>query len=180
MQPPATSRSRPESWPETVLSGRPHRRSGGSRRSTGTPMRPPWQGYPPVAEPGAPFSFLFPYQGSAVMKSVLVIGGGLAGSEAAWQISRRGFQVRLYEMRPDRTTLAHKTSHLAEIVCSNSFKSNQPGSAPWLLKEELKRTGFPAAQACLSASSPQRRLAFGGSGTFRRGSDRCVDGLSRG
>ena len=72
------------------------------------------------------------------MKSVLVIGGGLAGSEAAWQISRHGFQVRLYEMRPDRTTLAHKTSHLAEIVCSNSFKSNQPGSAPWLLKEELK------------------------------------------
>ena len=62
----------------------------------------------------------------------------MAGSEAAWQISRHGFQVRLYEMRPDRTTLAHKTSHLAEIVCSNSFKSNQPGSAPWLLKEELK------------------------------------------
>ena len=61
----------------------------------------------------------------------------MAGSEAAWQISRRGFQVRLYEMRPDRNTLAHKTSHLAEIVCSNSFKSNQPGSAPWLLKEEL-------------------------------------------
>ena len=72
------------------------------------------------------------------MKPVLIIGGGLAGSEAAWQIARRGLPVRLCEMRPARTTLAHKTPHLAEIVCSNSFKSNQPGTAPWLLKEELK------------------------------------------
>ena len=72
------------------------------------------------------------------MKPVLIIGGGLAGSEAAWQIARRGLPVRLCEMRPARTTLAHKTPHLAEIVCSNSFKSNLPGTAPWLLKEELK------------------------------------------
>ena len=72
------------------------------------------------------------------MKPVLIIGGGLAGSEAAWQIARRGIPVRLCEMRPARNTLAHKTPHLAEIVCSNSFKSNQPGTAPWLLKEELK------------------------------------------
>ncbi len=72
------------------------------------------------------------------MKSVLVIGGGLAGSEAAWQLSRRGLRVRLYEMRPVRPTLAHKTPDLAEIVCSNSFKSDQLGTAPWLLKEELK------------------------------------------
>ena len=72
------------------------------------------------------------------MKPILIIGGGLAGSEAAWQIARRGLPVRLCEMRPARTTLAHKTPHLAEIVCSNSFKSNQPGTAPWLLKEELK------------------------------------------
>ena len=72
------------------------------------------------------------------MKPVLIIGGGLAGSEAAWQIARRGVPVRLCEMRPARTTPAHKTSQLAEIVCSNSFKSNQPGTAPWLLKEELK------------------------------------------
>ena len=72
------------------------------------------------------------------MKPILIIGGGLAGSEAAWQIARRGIPVRLCEMRPARNTLAHKTPHLAEIVCSNSFKSNQPGTAPWLLKEELK------------------------------------------
>jgi methylenetetrahydrofolate--tRNA-(uracil-5-)-methyltransferase len=70
---------------------------------------------------------------------IIVVGGGLAGSEAAWQIARRGFPVRLFEMRPEKTTLAHRTGHLAEIVCSNSFKSDQPGTAPWLLKEELTR-----------------------------------------
>jgi methylenetetrahydrofolate--tRNA-(uracil-5-)-methyltransferase len=70
---------------------------------------------------------------------IVVVGGGLAGSEAAWQIARRGFRVRLYEMRPVKNTLAHQTDRLAEIVCSNSFKSDQEGTAPWLLKEELKR-----------------------------------------
>jgi methylenetetrahydrofolate--tRNA-(uracil-5-)-methyltransferase len=70
---------------------------------------------------------------------IIVVGGGLAGSEAAWQIARRGLPVLLYEMRPSRPTLAHRTDRLAEIVCSNSFKSDQPGTAPWLLKEELKR-----------------------------------------
>ena len=69
---------------------------------------------------------------------IIVAGGGLAGSEAAWQIAQAGFNVRLYEMRPVKPTPAHKTDALAEIVCSNSFKSDQEGSAPWLLKEELK------------------------------------------
>jgi methylenetetrahydrofolate--tRNA-(uracil-5-)-methyltransferase len=68
---------------------------------------------------------------------ILVIGGGLAGSEASWQIARRGVPVRLYEMRPTTMTPAHTSGDLAEIVCSNSLKSEQPGSAPWLLKEEL-------------------------------------------
>ena len=70
---------------------------------------------------------------------ILVIGGGLAGCEAAWQIAQRGFKVQLYEMRPITPTPAHKTDQFAEIVCSNSFKSDQEGSAPWLLKEELKK-----------------------------------------
>jgi methylenetetrahydrofolate--tRNA-(uracil-5-)-methyltransferase len=70
---------------------------------------------------------------------IMVVGGGLAGSEAAWQIANRGLRVRLYEMRPVKPTLAHQTDHLAELVCSNSFKSDQPGTAPWLLKEELKQ-----------------------------------------
>ena len=70
---------------------------------------------------------------------ITVIGGGLAGSEAAWQIAERGIGVTLYEMRPVRTTDAHQTDHLAELVCSNSLKSDQPPSASWLLKEELRR-----------------------------------------
>ena len=92
------------------------------------------------------------------MKPVLIIGGGLAGSEAAWQIARRGLPVRLCEMRPARTTLAHKTPHLAEIVCSNSFKSNQPGTAPWLLKEELK-----ALDSLLLELANQNRVPSGAS-----------------
>ena len=76
------------------------------------------------------------------MKSgVTVIGGGLAGSEAAWQIARRGIPVRLYEMRPVLMTPAHTTDRLGELVCSNSLKSDQPGTAPWLLKEELRLMG---------------------------------------
>jgi methylenetetrahydrofolate--tRNA-(uracil-5-)-methyltransferase len=74
------------------------------------------------------------------MKPIItVIGGGLAGSEAAWQIARRGFQVRLFEMRPVVMTPAHTTDQLGELVCSNSLKSGQPGTAPFLLKEELRR-----------------------------------------
>ena len=72
---------------------------------------------------------------------ITVIGGGLAGCEAAWQIARQGERVRLYEMRPVRQTPAHRTGQLAEIVCSNSLKSDQPYNASWLLKEELRRQG---------------------------------------
>lgn len=72
---------------------------------------------------------------------VIISGGGLAGSEAAWQLAERGVRVTLYEMRPVRTTPAHKTDRLAELVCSNSLKSNAPGAASWLLKEELRRGG---------------------------------------
>jgi methylenetetrahydrofolate--tRNA-(uracil-5-)-methyltransferase len=70
---------------------------------------------------------------------VTVIGGGLAGTEAAWQLAQRGVNVTLYEMRPVRTTDAHQTDRLAELVCSNSLKSDQQPSASWLLKEELRR-----------------------------------------
>jgi methylenetetrahydrofolate--tRNA-(uracil-5-)-methyltransferase len=70
-----------------------------------------------------------------------IIGGGLAGTEAAWQVARRGRRAVLYEMRPVRTTDAHRTDRLAELVCSNSLKSEQEATAPWLLKEELRRLG---------------------------------------
>jgi methylenetetrahydrofolate--tRNA-(uracil-5-)-methyltransferase len=75
------------------------------------------------------------------MKKIKVIGGGLAGPEAAWQIARRGLEVELYEMRPVRSTPAHQTSNFAELVCSNSLKSDSENTAPWLLKEEMRRAG---------------------------------------
>src|SRR6266404_7873055 len=73
------------------------------------------------------------------MQPVTVIGGGLAGTEAAWQLAVRGIPVRLFEMRPTSSTPAHQTDQLGELVCSNSLKSEQPQSAPWLLKAELRR-----------------------------------------
>lgn len=72
---------------------------------------------------------------------VRVIGAGLAGSEAAWQCARRGVAVELFEMRPVRTTPAHQTDNFAELVCSNSLKSDSENTAPWLLKEEMRRAG---------------------------------------
>ena len=69
------------------------------------------------------------------------IGAGLAGSEAAWQCARRGVAVELFEMRPVRPTPAHQTGDFAELVCSNSLKSDTENTAPWLLKEEMRRAG---------------------------------------
>jgi methylenetetrahydrofolate--tRNA-(uracil-5-)-methyltransferase len=75
------------------------------------------------------------------MQKVKIIGAGLAGSEAAWQCARRGVPVELYEMRPVRSTPAHQTADFAELVCSNSLKSESENTAPWLLKEEMRRAG---------------------------------------
>jgi len=101
---------------------------------------------------------------------VTVIGGGLAGSEAAWQAAERGVKVRLYEMRPVRPTPAHQSDKLGEIVCSNSLKTDQPGTAPYLLKEELRRGGsllisvahensVPAGSALAVDRAKRERLA---------------------
>src|SRR4030088_111447 len=82
---------------------------------------------------------------------VQVIGAGLAGSEAAWQCARRGVEVELFEMRPARSTPAHQTEDFAELVCSNSLKSDSENTAPWLLKEEMRRAGsllLEIARAC--------------------------------
>src|SRR5277367_1078942 len=87
-------------------------------------------------------------------KAVHVIGGGLAGSEAAWQLAERGIPVALYEMRPVLCTPAHQTDRFAELVCSNSLKSDQPPSASWLLKEELRRLGSLAMLAAAKARVP--------------------------
>src|SRR5271156_2428298 len=80
--------------------------------------------------------------GQSIMSArVRIIGAGLAGSEAAWQCARRGVAVELFEMRPVRTTPAHQTGDFAELVCSNSLKSESENTAPWLLKEEMRRAG---------------------------------------
>src|SRR5512142_1505505 len=75
------------------------------------------------------------------MTDLIVIGGGLAGSEAAWQAAKQGLRVALYEMRPQRETGAHVTGDLAELVCSNSLGSNLIDRASGMLKEELRRLG---------------------------------------
>jgi methylenetetrahydrofolate--tRNA-(uracil-5-)-methyltransferase len=85
---------------------------------------------------------------------VNVVGGGLAGVEAAWQAAEAGVRVRLYEMRPVRQTPAHRTDKLAEIVCSNSLKTDEPGSAPYLLKEELRRGGSLVMEAAAATRVP--------------------------
>jgi len=89
------------------------------------------------------------------MKETLnVIGGGLAGVEAAWQAAELGAKVKLYEMRPVQQTPAHRTDKLAEIVCSNSLKTDEPGSAPYLLKEELRRGNSLVMEAAAATKVP--------------------------
>src|SRR5947208_9228458 len=82
---------------------------------------------------------------------IRIIGGGLAGSEAAWQAASEGVPVTLFEMRPVRPTAVHKTDRLAELVCSNSFRGDKLDNAVGLLKEEMRRMGslvMRAAEAC--------------------------------
>ncbi|MCZ2390992.1 MAG: methylenetetrahydrofolate--tRNA-(uracil(54)-C(5))-methyltransferase (FADH(2)-oxidizing) TrmFO [Acidobacteria bacterium] len=87
-------------------------------------------------------------------KVINVIGGGLAGVEAAWQAARSGARVKLFEMRPVMQTPAHRTDKLAEIVCSNSLKSDEYGTAPFLLKEELRRGGSLVMEAANASRVP--------------------------
>ena len=87
-------------------------------------------------------------------EEICVIGGGLAGVEAAWQAARLGARVVLYEMRPVMQTPAHRTDKLAEIVCSNSLKSDEPGTASYLLKEELRRAGSLVMEAATATKVP--------------------------
>ncbi len=83
-----------------------------------------------------------------------IIGGGLAGCEAAWQAAQRGVQVKLFEMRPHQTTGAHRTGNLAELVCSNSLGSNLTNRPAGLLKEELRRLGSLLISSADASSLP--------------------------
>ncbi|NPB09523.1 MAG: methylenetetrahydrofolate--tRNA-(uracil(54)-C(5))-methyltransferase (FADH(2)-oxidizing) TrmFO [Thermodesulfobacteria bacterium] len=88
------------------------------------------------------------------MADVTIIGGGLAGSEAAWQLVNRGLTVRLFEMRPQKSTPAHKTDKLAELVCSNSLRAKDITSAVGLLKEEMRRLRSLIMEAALASEVP--------------------------
>src|ERR1043165_2430144 len=88
------------------------------------------------------------------VEQINIIGGGLAGVEAAWQAARLGVEVKLYEMRPVTQTPAHRTGKLAEIVCSNSLKSDEPGTASYLLKEELRQGGSLVMAAAAETRVP--------------------------
>ncbi len=90
-------------------------------------------------------------------RGLTVVGGGLAGSEAAWQAAERGIDVTLYEMRPGKMTPAHVTGRLAELVCSNSLGSDLPDRAPGLLKAEMRRLG-----SFILACAEESRLPAGG------------------
>src|SRR6187397_635278 len=85
---------------------------------------------------------------------IKIIGGGLAGSEAAWQAASQGVPVALYEMRPVRPTAVHKTDRLAELVCSNSFRGDKLDNAVGLLKEEMRRLGSLVMQAAEASRVP--------------------------
>ncbi|MBN1640516.1 MAG: FADH(2)-oxidizing methylenetetrahydrofolate--tRNA-(uracil(54)-C(5))-methyltransferase TrmFO [Anaerolineae bacterium] len=100
---------------------------------------------------------------------VTVIGGGLAGSEAAWQIARRGVPVILYEMRPAQMTPAHQTGLLAELVCSNSLGSNLPDRALGVLKNELRRLGSLILQVADETAVPAGGALAVGRDAFARG-----------
>jgi len=91
---------------------------------------------------------------SASPSTVAVIGGGLAGTEAAYQLGCRGVRVDLYEMRPRTPTAAHRTDHLAELVCSNSLRSDRLDNAHGLLKEEMRRLGSLVIEAALASRVP--------------------------
>ena len=91
------------------------------------------------------------------MDTVTVIGAGLAGCEAAWQLAKRGVPVRLIEMKPQKMTPAHVSENFAELVCSNSLRSDELANAVGLLKEELRRLGSLIME-CADAT----RVAAGG------------------
>src|ERR1700686_3321622 len=110
------------------------------------------------------------------MAAIKIIGAGLAGSEAAWQCARRGLDVELFEMRPVRSTPAHQTADFAELVCSNSLKSDSENTAPWLLKEEMRRAGSLLLEIARQCAVPAGHALAVDRTTF---ASRVTDTLSR-
>src|SRR6478609_7759516 len=110
------------------------------------------------------------------MTCIKIIGAGLAGTEAAWQCARRGLDVELFEMRPLRSTPAHQTADFAELVCSNSLKSDSENTAPWLLKEEMRRAGSLLLEIARECAVPAGHALAVDRLTF---ASRVTDAISR-
>ena len=102
-----------------------------------------------------------------MMEKVIVIGAGLAGSEACWQLAQRGISVELHEMRPGKSTPAHKSAGFAELICSNSLRANNVENAVGLLKEEMRRCG-----SLILAMADAHAVPAGGALKKEKGDDR--------
>ena len=111
-----------------------------------------------------------------MLPPIHVLGGGLAGSEAAYQAASHGVPVVLYEMRPTRTSAAHQTDRLAELVCSNSLKSDAENSASWLLKDELRRMDSLLMRAAAAARVPGGHALTVDRGVFAEEVTRAIAG----
>jgi len=109
---------------------------------------------------------------------IIIVGGGLAGSEAAWQAARRGLRVDLHEMRPVRTTPVHATGDLAELVCSNSLKSNLLDTASGLLKEEMRRCDSLIIRVADASKVPAGGALAVDRERFARGVTEAIESLS--
>ncbi len=112
-------------------------------------------------------------------EELIVVGGGLAGSEAAWQAALRGVDVCIYEMRPGKMTEAHRTGNLGELVCSNSLRSNDLYSAPGLLKKELSMAGSLIMEAAVNSSVPAGSALAVDRGVFSEFISRRLSGHPR-
>jgi methylenetetrahydrofolate--tRNA-(uracil-5-)-methyltransferase len=113
------------------------------------------------------------------MSNLLIIGAGLAGCEAAYQAAEAGAAVTLYEMRPNRRTAAHKTDDFGELVCSNSLKSEQEYSAPWLLKQEMRALGSLLMSAAQAARVPGGHALTVDRAAFSKHITRVIEGHPR-
>jgi methylenetetrahydrofolate--tRNA-(uracil-5-)-methyltransferase len=113
------------------------------------------------------------------MATIKIIGAGLAGSEAAWQCAWRGLDVELFEMRPVRSTPAHQTANFAELVCSNSLKSDSENTAPWLLKEEMRRAGSLLLEIARECAVPAGHALAVDRVTFARRVTEAISGEPR-
>ena len=118
-------------------------------------------------------------ESSQAAEAVVVVGAGLAGSEAAWQLAERGLAVRLYDMKPERLSAAHSSEDFAELVCSNSLRANTLGNAVGLLKEEMRRLGSLVIRVADATAVPAGKALAVDRVRFARGITEAIEGHPR-